>query len=66
MKALIIIAACLGLALVLRIVEVLIARKPINSVGAKANDKSKDMAKIDINDPESVAEAVAHYKHLDD
>jgi len=66
MKALIIIAACLGLALVLRIAEVLIARKPINSVGAKANDKSKGIAKIDINNPESVAEAVAHYKHLDD
>jgi len=66
MKALIIIAACLGLALVLRVSEVLIARKTINSVGAKANDKSKDMAKIDFNDPESVAEAMAHYKHLDD
>jgi len=66
MKALIIIAACLGLALVLRIVEVLIARKPINSVGAKSNDKSKEIAKIDINDPESVAQAVAHYKNLDD
>jgi len=66
MKALIIIAACLGLALVLKITEVLIARKPINSVGAKANDKSKDIAKIDISNPESVAEAVAHYKNLDD
>jgi len=66
MKALIIIAACLSLALVLRIVEVLIERKPINSVGAKANEKSKGMAKIDLTNPESVAEAVAHYKHLDD
>jgi len=66
MKALIIIAACLSLALVLRITEVLTARKPINSVGAKANDKSKGMAEIDINNPVSVAEAVAHYKHLDD
>lgn len=66
MKALIIIAVCLGLALVLRNVEVLIARKPINSVGAKANDRSKNMAKIDVNDPESIAEAVAHYKDLVD
>jgi len=66
MKALIIIAACLTLALVLRIAEVLIARKPINSVGAKANDKSNGIAKIDVTNPESVAEAVAHYKHLDD
>jgi len=66
MKALIIIAACLGLALTLRIAEVLISRKPINSIGARSNDKSKEMAKIDISSPESVAEAVAHYKHLDD
>lgn len=66
MKALIIIAACLGLAVVLRIADVLISRKPINSVGAKANDKSKDMPKMDINNPESVAEALAHYKDLDD
>ena len=66
MKALIIILACLGLAVVLRLADVLISRKPINSVGAKANDKSKDMPKIDINDPASVAEAVAHYKDLED
>ena len=66
MKALIIILACLGLAVVLRIADVLISRKPINSVGAKANDKSKDMPKIDINVPASVAEAVAHYKDLED
>lgn len=66
MKALIIIAACLGLALVLRIVEVIIARKPINSVGAKANDRSKDMAKIDMNDSEAIAEALEHYKNLID
>ena len=66
MKALIIIAACLGLAVVLRIADVLISRKPINSVGAKANDKSKAMPKMDINHPDSVAEALAHYKDLDD
>jgi len=66
MKALIIIAACLALALVLKVMEMLISRKPINSVGAKANDKSMNIAKIDINDPESVAQAVEHYKHLDD
>jgi len=66
MKALIIIAICLGLALILRIAEVLISRKPIKSVGAKANDKSKDIARVNINNPESVAEAVAHYKDLDD
>ena len=66
MKALIIIAACLVLAIILRIVELLIERKPIRSVGAQANDNSKGIAKIDINDPASVAEAVAHYKDLDD
>ena len=66
MKALIIIAACLSLALILKIAEQLIARKPINSVGAKANDKSRVMATIDLNDPKSVEEAVAHYKNLDD
>ena len=66
MKALLIIVACLALALVLRIAELVITRKPINSVGAKANDQSRNMAKIDLNDPKSVAEAVAHYKNLDD
>jgi len=66
MKALIIIVACLGLAVVLRIADVLISRRPINSVGAKANDKSREMPKMDINDPKSVAEALAHYKDLDD
>ncbi|MBR5076151.1 MAG: hypothetical protein IKX28_03955 [Bacteroidales bacterium] len=52
--------------MVLRIADVLLSRKPINSVGAKANDKSKGMPKMDINNPESVAEALAHYKDLDD
>ncbi len=66
MKALIIIVACLGLAVVLRIADVLISRRPINSVGAKANDKSRNMPKMDINNPASVAEALAHYKDLDD
>ena len=66
MKALIIIVACLGLAVALRIADVLISRRPINSVGAKANDKSREMPKMDINDPKSVAEALAHYKDLDD
>lgn len=66
MKALIIIVACLGLAVVLRIADVLISRRPINSVGAKSNDKSKNMPKMDINNPASVAEALAHYKDLDD
>ena len=56
----------LGLAVVLRIADVLISRRPINSVGAKSNDKSKNMPKMDINNPASVAEALAHYKDLDD
>lgn len=66
MKALIIIAACLALAIILRIVEVTLESRPIKSVGAKANDKSRSMAKIDINNPMSIAEAIEHYKDLDD
>ena len=43
MKALIIIAVCLTLALVLRIFEILTSRQNINSVGGKANRNSRNM-----------------------
>lgn len=66
MKAIIIIAACLALAVVLRVADVMLSHKPIRSVGAKANDRSRGMARIDVNNPESIAEAVEHYKNLDD
>lgn len=66
MKAIIIIASCIALALILRIIDILTSRSVINSVGAKANGNSKDMAKIDINDPEQLSAAVESYKHLAD
>jgi len=66
MKALIITAAVLVLAMALKILDVLTSGKRINSVGAKSNNESKRMPRIDINDPVSVQEGIAHYKHLDD
>lgn len=66
MKALIIIASCIALALILKVIDVLTSRKAINSVGAKANDKSKGMTKVDINDPEQLSAAVESYRHLAD
>ncbi|MBQ0043434.1 MAG: hypothetical protein KBT05_00250 [Bacteroidales bacterium] len=65
MKAIIIIFACIILAFVLRVLEVLTS-KPMKSVGARANRKSKTVATIDLNDPESIKQALAHYKDLDD
>ncbi len=66
MKAVLIIAGCLVLALVLRAVELISSRKPIRSVGAKSNAKSKDMATMDLSDPVSVKEGLEHYKDLMD
>lgn len=66
MKALIIIASCIALAVVFRFVEYLTSRKTINSVGAKANNMSKDMAKIDITNPEELKKALERYKGMAD
>lgn len=66
MKALIIIAACLVLAFLFRVIDQLSSRRVINSVGARANSRSKDMARIDINDANQLKEALEHYKDLID
>ena len=66
MKAIIITASALALALALKLVDVLTSGRHINSVGAKSNNLSKRMPSININDPVSVQEGIAHYKDLDD
>lgn len=66
MKALIIIAVCLTLALVLRIFEILTSRQNINSVGGRANRNSRNIAKVDITDAESLKNALELYKDLAD
>lgn len=65
MKAIIIISACLLLAVVLRIFEAATSRR-MKSVGAKSNKNAKNIATMDINDPESIQQGLAHYKDLDD
>ena len=62
MKALLITVACLVLALVLRVVDDF--GKRIKSVGAKSNEKSKNIATIDLSDSGSVIEGLSHYKDL--
>ncbi|MCQ2140452.1 MAG: hypothetical protein MJZ09_08775 [Bacteroidales bacterium] len=66
MKALIIIASLILLAVAFRAVEYIISHKPIHSVGGKANMNSADMAKYDLNDPEDVKRALEAYKGLAD
>ena len=66
MKALIIIAVCLTLALLLRIIELFTSRKNINSVGGRANRNSRNIAKVDITDAESLKNALELYKDLAD
>ena len=66
MKALIIIAVCLTLALLLRIIELFTSRKNINSVGGRANRNSRNIAKVDITDAESLKKALELYKDLAD
>lgn len=66
MKALIIIATCIAFAFVLRVVEIITSRKRINSVGAKSNNLSKDMPRIDIRDEEQLNKALDYYKNLMD
>lgn len=65
MKALIIILACIALALVLKVVDLMTSRK-INSVGAKSNKLSGDMPKIDITNEAELKEALNYYKGLAD
>ena len=64
MKALIIIAVCLTLALVLRIFEILTSRQNINSVGGKANRNSRNMSRVDITDAEDLKKALELYRDL--
>lgn len=66
MKALIIIAVCLTLALLLRIIDLFTSRKNINSVGGRANRNSRNIAKVDITDAESLKKALELYKDLAD
>lgn len=66
MKALIIIAACIALALVFRIIEELSNMKAINSVGCKSNKYSKNIARVDITNAEELKKALEHYKGLAD
>ncbi|MDD5951666.1 MAG: hypothetical protein PUC53_07360 [Bacteroidales bacterium] len=66
MKALIIIAVCLTLALVLRIFEILTSRQNINSVGGKANRNSRNMSRVDITDAEDLKKALELYRDLAD
>ena len=66
MKALIIIAVCLTLALLLRIIELFTSRKNIHTVGGRANRNSRNIAKVDITDAESLKNALELYKDLAD
>lgn len=66
MKALMIIASCLALAFLFKIVETFTSRKRINSVGAKSNNLSKDMSRIDIRDEQQLNKALEHYKKMMD
>ena len=66
MKALIIIAVCLTLALLLRIIELFTSRKDINNVGGRAHRNSRNIAKVDITDAESLKNALELYKDLAD
>ena len=66
MKALIIIAVCILLSLVLKAVLYFTKSRPINSVGGRANTYSTQMAKFDLNDPEDVKMAMEVYKDLID
>ncbi|MBQ0043431.1 MAG: hypothetical protein KBT05_00235 [Bacteroidales bacterium] len=65
MKAIIIIAAVIVLAAAFRVYDY-VSSSRINSVGDRANSKSRSMAKFDISDEESVKELVNHYKDMID
>ncbi len=65
MKALIIILACIALALVLKVVDLYTSHR-INSVGAKSNKLSGNMPKIDITNEAELKEALKYYKGLAD
>lgn len=65
MKALFVILACIALALVLKVVDLLTSKR-INSVGAKSNKLSGDMPKIDITNEKELKEALKYYKGLAD
>lgn len=66
MKALVIIASCIALAFLFKVIETFTSRKRINSVGAKSNNLSKDMTKIDIRDEKQLNKALEHYKNMID
>lgn len=66
MKALTIIAACLILAVILKAIDTFTSIKRINSVGAKSNNLSKEMPRIDLSNPEEVKKAMEYYKGLID
>ena len=66
MKAIIIILCCILFACVLKAIEFFSNRKNINSVGARSNRNSKDIARININDEKELKEALKYYKDLAD
>lgn len=66
MKALIIIASLILLAVAFRAVEYFTSHKPMRSVGGKSNINSVEIAKYDLNNPEDVKKALEAYKGLAD
>lgn len=65
MKALLIIAACLLLASVLKGLEAFFGKR-INSVGSKAGKESRNIPTFSLDDAESLKAALDHYKDLAD
>lgn len=66
MKALVIISLCLLFVAIVRCVNYIFDNVAIKSVGAKANRKSAQIAKVNINDSEDIKRAVEYYKSMID
>lgn len=66
MKATVILTIFFVAVVVLKVIDLLSTSKKIKSVGGRASSESKNIAKMDLSDMESVKAALAEYKGLAD
>lgn len=62
MKALVIIAACIAFAFILKVIDTFSNHHNLKSVGAKSNKESRSIPKIDITNPDELKKALEYYK----
>ena len=64
MKLFLIFSAIVAFAFILRVIDVLTSRRKIKRLGGNSNDAAKDIARVDVTDPEDLKRALDYYRDM--